>query len=316
MIQQNVVLFLFVTLTIILVATLFIHYRSRTNECFVDERQKRKHNMWVYWELVNGATSPPEYIKLCMDIMKKNGDRYFNVIFLNEKTIFNYLPDLRKDINDLPIALKTDYIRVRLLYQYGGLWIDADTIVMSNLKEIADNLDKGTDYIGFGCTGAVCKGVEGYGRPSNGVMGSIKGGRLISRCLNSLNKKLDGYYAIPKDKRKEFDYFDLGKIIIWEEYDKLMKEDPTYKLYHVPSYQDGTRDADGKWIARMLIFKQDFKYSRGDDLMVVMLVNSSYCGKDPKFNWFCKLSQKEILEGDYFVSELFRKAIKYDPYNN
>ena len=43
--------------------------------------------------------------------MKKNCSNNFNVVFLNEKTIFDYWPELRKDINDLPIALKTDYIR-------------------------------------------------------------------------------------------------------------------------------------------------------------------------------------------------------------
>jgi hypothetical protein len=254
--------------------------------------------------------------------MKKNGSKYFNVTILNEKTIFDFLPDLRKDINDLPIALKTDYIRVRLLELYGGMWIDADTILMKDLKEIANLIHQGVDYIGCGCTGPICKNMDGYGAPSNSVMGSIKGGRLITRCRTRLDDKLNAYYATPLKDRKSFDYFDLGKKIIWEEYDKLMIDDPGYKMYHIPSYSDGSRDADGNWVAPNVIFKDPIKYTDRSKLLVDLLANSIYCSKDTKYNWFCKLSREEILsgraskeltlsqEGDYFVSGLFNEALK------
>lgn len=301
---------------LIIVILLIIMISSNTCDNIIFSDNKTKPYMWVYWELVNGATKPPDYIQLCLYIIKKNGSRYFNVVLLDEQNIFTYLPDLRKDINTLPIALKTDYIRVKLLYEYGGLWIDADTILMNNLKDIYQKLNSGVDFISFGCTGGVCKNNEGYGRPSNGVMGSIKHGLLISRCLDALNVKLDSYYSLPIDKRKEFNYFELGKLVIWNEYDKIISENPKYKLYHVPSYMDGTRDVNGHWIAMNLIFKHKYEYSHPDKLLVVMLANSAYCGKDEKYNWFCKLNKDDILYSDYFISELFTKAISYNPYDS
>lgn len=78
--------------------------------------------------------------------------------------------------------------------------------------------------MGFGCTGTICKDQEGFAKPSNGVMGSIKHGRLIERCLNVLDIKLDEYYNAPLDKRKKFNYFELGKLIIWREYELLIKK--------------------------------------------------------------------------------------------
>jgi len=319
MILGNIVIFLLLISLLIILSIVILN----NNECFSGSKtiesmnmNKKKPYMWVYWELVNGAKSPPPYVNTCLDIIKKNGSRFFNVVLLNEKNIFNYISDLRKDINDLPVALKTDYIRVKLLYLYGGLWVDADTILMTNLEDISKKLNDGIDFIGFGCTGAICKDQEGYGKPSNGVMGSVKNGKLITRCLNALNKKLDSYYSLSKEKRKEFNYFDLGKLIVWVEYDQLIKEEPSYKLYHIPSYLDGTRDENGIWIANLLIFKKNYKYSHRDKLLFVALANSFYCGNDPKYNWFCKLSHDEILSGDYFISELFRDAIKYDPYKN
>jgi hypothetical protein len=141
-------------------------------------------------------------------------------------------------------------------------------------------------------------------------MGSIKRGKLISRCLDALNVKLDTYFNLPINQRKEFDYFELGKIIIWEEYEKLIKKEPSYKMYHISSDRDGTRDIDGYWVSPNLIFKKNIIYKNPNNLLLVTLANSIYCGKDPKYNWFCGLSREEILNGDYFISKLFKKALK------
>lgn len=279
------------------------------------QSENNKLYLWTYWELLNDATEIPGYIKLCFDIMKRNGSKYFNIVILNEKTVFDYLPNLRKDINDLPIALKTDYIRVLLLYTYGGVWMDADTIMMTDLKKIVDLLNNNTDFIGFGCTGTICKDNDGYGRPSNGVMGSIKYGQLISRCLKHLDNKLNQYYNTSKQDRKDFNYFELGKMIIWQELAKLIQHNPKYKYYHIPSYADGTRDKNGYWVAPELINDKNIELSNINDLQVVMLANSFYCGKDPKYNWFCKLNKNQILNNDYFVTTLFKQALSYNVIN-
>ena len=81
--------------------------------CFFNNDKEEYFNnqkpyLWVYWELKNGASKPPDYIELCFETIKKHGIINFNVVFLDERSVFNYLPSLRNDINELPIALKTD----------------------------------------------------------------------------------------------------------------------------------------------------------------------------------------------------------------
>jgi hypothetical protein len=297
----------------------YAHYEGLINlehpdnyDNMIEGYQNDRVYLFSYWELIGGAQSPPHYIDLCFDTMRKNGAKHFNFVLLNEKNIFEYLPDLRQDINDLPIALKTDYIRIALLYRYGGIWMDADTIMVTDLADIAEMLKESrTDYVGFGCTGYVCRGQTGYNVPSNGVMGSVRHGRLIGRCLDNLNKKLDLYYKTPKDKRKELDYFELGKTIIWQELRNLKAEDPNYKYNHQDAEVDGTRDRNGHWIAKKIIFKDPIDMDI-DRLKIVMLVNSSFCGGDPVYNWFCRLSKNDILNGDYYISRLFRKALNVE----
>ena len=92
-----------------------------------------------------------------------------------------------------------------------------------------------------------------------------------------------------------------------------MKEDPSYKLYHLPSEMDGTRDKNGYWIPKNIIFDTKLKYADEDNLQFIMLANCIYCGTDPKYNWFCKLTKDEILKGKYFISKLFNKALHYNP---
>lgn len=273
------------------------------NKC--ENFNNTKPYLFIYWELKNNVTQPPEYIQLCMKTIKKNGS-LFNVVFLDDKTVFNYLPDLRTDINKLPIALKSDYIRIYLLYKYGGMWLDADTIMMTDMKPVIDKLNEGVDFIGFGCTGYKC--TNGYGKPSNQAMAAKKHSIMMKNCLDNLNKKLDVYFTKNDKNKDEFNYFDLGKLIIWEEFDKL-QEKQNYTYYHFPSYVDGARDKDGLWISLEMVLKENINLLDENKLMIVFLVNSEFCGKDPKYNFFCNKTEKEILNDDKYISKMFRKSL-------
>lgn len=259
--------------------------------------QKPKYYVWSYWENRPNKNIPP-YINLCLKIIKSNCHR-FNVVILNEKTLTKYLPNIRKDINILPLALKSDYIRMALLYEYGGVWIDADTIVMS-INKIELLLNENWDFIGFGCTGNVCN--YGYPYPSNQLMASQPKGILVKNCLQKLNYLMD--YGIKEDS--VFSYFDFGKNILWSEIEKLRKNG--YKYYHFRSHVDGSRDVNKKWVTPNLIFKDEIEYV-SSDLMVVFLANSYYCGSNKKYNWFCNKNENDILSNDTMISKMFKKAL-------
>lgn len=292
-------------IVVIIVLILSLLFTQTNDEYFTNNNTKTKPFLWVYWEIKKGHTKKPDYIDLCLETIQKNS-KLFNYVLLDDKSVYNYLPDLRKDINTLPLALKSDYIRIALLYKYGGLWLDADTIMMNDMKPVVDKLNESgsdIDFIGFGCTGETC--TNGYDRPSNQCMASKKNSILMKKCLEMLNKKLDDYSS---GKIKQFEYFDLGKLIIWQAIDKL-KKDQMYKYYHFSSAVDGSRDRNGKWIARDHILKPDVNLLDENQLMVVFLVNSTFCGDDPKYNWFCKLNRQQILDSNTSASKLFKKAL-------
>lgn len=283
---------LIILVLIFMILTIFIFFNNYGMEKFENEKYNNKPIIWSYWE--NRQTSTPEYIKLCFKTLHKHCDKNFNVIILNEKSVYDYLPDLRPDINDLKLALKVDYIRVALLKKYGGIWIDADTIVMKDLSDIIDKL-KQHDFVGFGCSSNIC--FNGFPKPSNWTMASKKNGIIVTDYLNELNKKLDN--------NKKFNYFDLGKYTLWD----VIKKYPKL-YYHYDSKYDGTRDINGKWInVDNHISMNPTKLINENDIFFIPLENNKFMSNNPKYNFFIKLTEQQILNSNYWISQLFRKSL-------
>ena len=260
---------------------------------FSESKLNNTHRIiWIYWENIN-SNKFPTYIKLCMKTMKKHLGTKYNLIFLNEKTIKEYLPNLRNDFDNLKIQQKVDYYRIALLYKYGGIWIDADIIVMRDFDPIFKKLDEGYDYVGFGCTGYECS--NGYFKPSNWVMCSKKNGILMALCLDKLNKKLDTRNK--KQLQDDSTYHDYGKNILWDSLDEL--EPFNYEYYHYTSEYDGTRDKNKNWISMNRFFNTDVsEFLNESKLFFIVLYNSEI---QPKYKWVYNCKESRLLYGNEWI---------------
>ena len=78
-----------------------------------------------------------------------------------------WLPDLDVDRwESLPAPnYRSDYVRSRVLQRYGGVWMDVDTVALSPLSQLLDELDD---------TGMVCFGKE-FGRFFGGLCAAAPG---------------------------------------------------------------------------------------------------------------------------------------------
>ena len=124
-------------------------YTHLLSEWCNSDMNKDKPIIWMYWENKKGSTVP-DSITLCWKTIIANNKNDFQIKILNEQNINDYLPNLNKKyLLYKEIAHKADYIRFCLLYEYGGIWLDSDTIIFRSLKEI---MEKVNEY-GFVCTG-------------------------------------------------------------------------------------------------------------------------------------------------------------------
>jgi mannosyltransferase OCH1-like enzyme len=88
---------------------------------------------WFYWE-DNGQT--PKIVLNIIRLIKKNLTNYRIV---NNKTIHKYIEVV--DTSNLEhIAQKVDYYRAKLLYTYGGIWLDMDTIILDKIDYLYEEL--------------------------------------------------------------------------------------------------------------------------------------------------------------------------------
>lgn len=104
-----------------------------------------KTKLFTYWQ-----GKKPGYIKLCEQIIKNKTKDVLEYHFVNDCNVFDYITD------DLPdnyfkiqcVAHKADYIRCNLLLENGGVWLDLDQILLSDLSEIVSKLND-YDYISY-----------------------------------------------------------------------------------------------------------------------------------------------------------------------
>ena len=133
-------IFLVVVISIICIYRQSTIIKTQNNVKKISDNEiKNMNHIWLYWETPPGKTRPT-YIDLCYDTIKKHCSKNFKVHLLDEKSVYTYLPKLRRDINNLRIPQKADYIRLALLKKYGGIWLDSDIIVFSDLIDYINNL--------------------------------------------------------------------------------------------------------------------------------------------------------------------------------
>jgi len=94
-------------------------------------------NVWRMWLTHN---LKPEWIDLCLYSSKWHmSDK---TIIITDENLSEYLPELRPEVWEIThIVAASEYIRFTLIAKYGGVWLDADAIVMHNLSYLLSKLN-------------------------------------------------------------------------------------------------------------------------------------------------------------------------------
>jgi len=123
---------------LIIVMCLFIillYFDKKIPEHFQNNNKIPKI-IWSYWD----SDEIPEIVKLSIQSWKKTSPQY-KINFMNQKNVEKYV-SLPENWKTLPAYRQSDIIRLRLLEKYGGVWIDASTILLEDLDKFIskDNL--------------------------------------------------------------------------------------------------------------------------------------------------------------------------------
>lgn len=95
-----------------------------------------KH-IWICW--LQGIDSAPATVQLCFDSVQRFAND-FEITLLNAENMLNYVT-LPEDILEkyrmgrIPFAQFSDILRVSLLAQHGGIWMDATVLMTGSMPE-------------------------------------------------------------------------------------------------------------------------------------------------------------------------------------
>ena len=162
-----------------------------------DTRQTCQKTVWMYWENPPGF-SKPAYLDLCLETIQKHLGS-FELKLLDERSVTDYIA-LPKTIRHpaLPLDRKADYIRYALLYEYGGVWLDCDLILLRDVDALVTPGLEQTGFVlfaeigGGGGGGRHCLSDQraGFGSPPRYCQGCLVG----DASCNELHKR--GGFAV------------------------------------------------------------------------------------------------------------------------
>jgi len=115
----------FLIFVVIFVTIRFMMMRQVDEFASVSDQEIPKI-IWTYWD----TTELPEFIKICQMNWKKFAPNY-QVNFIHQDQV-EKLVDMPQNWKNLPNFRQADVLRLKLLEKYGGIWMDASILLLTN----------------------------------------------------------------------------------------------------------------------------------------------------------------------------------------
>ena len=237
-------------------------------------------NIFIYWigkqyKLIN-------ILRYLINLHSNNGINY-TIYYLNNKNIHKYIY-LPKIIYKLNPVHQADYIRVKIILKFGGIWLDSDTIVMNNLKNLFLILKH---YEGFFI-------LENNKYLCNGIFGSHKNTIVMKLWSNQID------YII--NNKKNITWNEIGSNIL----NNLYTKNPNYfKSYKLLNGLDTIYPVNWNHCLNEFIHKpyKNYKNIIRPFQPVIILVNSVYKYLENK-------KYEDIINGQFPLNYFIDKSIK------
>ena len=238
-------------------------------------------NVFLYW--VGKEYKLISILRKLIYLHSTNGKGY-NVILITEKNINEYIKELPDYFITLCPAHQADFVRVNVICDYGGIWLDSDTLVLDSLDVLFSIVENNNGFFIRENNNILC----------NGIFGSKQNTPLMIEWKKNMLNKL-------QETKGKINWADIGCNMLKNMYNN---NKTLYNDYKIFNGLDNMYPVNWNNCVREFIVKPYDNYNNiiRSVQPLIVLVNSVYKYLETK-------TEKEILEGNmplnYFINKSF-----------
>lgn len=259
----------------------YIYYKNENFNNSNTNINSNTNNVFLYW-----VGNDYKLIKILRELiyLHSNNSLNYKVHLINKENIKDYIKEIPSYFYDLQPAHQADFVRVNVICDYGGIWLDSDTLVMDDLHSLF-NIIKNKD-------GFFIK--ENNVNLSNGVFGSKPNTSLMIEWKTQIN-------TILNNKKNNIEWTEIGGHLL----DNIQNKFPEYyHNYEIFNGLDNMYPINWNNCVEEMLNKpyENYKIIEKDFQPILILVNSIYKELE-------KYTEKDIKEGNfplnYFINKSF-----------
>jgi FkbM family methyltransferase len=244
-------------------------------------------NIYLYW--INKEYKLISILRNLIYLHSTNGKGY-KIHLVTDKNISDYIPDIPAYFSNLCPAHQADFVRVNVICDYGGIWLDSDTLVVDSLDSLFDFIETKNGFF--------IK--ENNNILWNGIFGSRPNTTLMIEWKKQMRNLLD-------IKLGKINWCDIGNSMLKDIYNKNAD---LYDNYNIFNGLDNLYPVNWNNCVTEFIDKpyDNYKTIVREYQPLVVLVNSVYKKLET-------MTEHEILEGgmpiNYFINKSFENVSIY-----
>jgi hypothetical protein len=247
-------------------------------------------NVFLYW--VGKEYKLISILRNLIYLHSTNGKGY-KVHLITENNLNEYIKNIPKYFNNLCPAHQADFVRVNVICDYGGLWLDSDTLVLDSLDSLFDFIENKKGFFI----------IQNNQILSNGIFGSKPNTQIMVEWKTQMMNILD-------IKQGNIDWCDIGNDLLQYLY---ITNPILYDNYNILNGLDNLYPVNFDRCVTEFIDKpyDNYKTIIRKYQPLIVLVNSVYKNLEDR-------SEQEILKGNmplnYFINKSFENMnlIDYD----
>lgn len=203
-----------------------------------DQISEIPKKIWIYW---NNYPIDSPTVEICLAEIKRLHPDYTMVV-VHQETLSKYLPNFPLEILKKSPALSSDLIRLKLLAEHGGFYLDASTLLSENLDWVGalQQQDGSEAVLYYTDENTISKQ---HPMLESSFIGAIQGSRFIKEWLTEFEKCLAEHSSI--EYMKKFGNFDIAKFPLDLDYypvyltaQVLMRKDQNFRLSIIRAEDD------------------------------------------------------------------------------